>query len=985
VLACSPATSEPTTTPTAGPAESSVSLADLLAASNLPATIEAPLPNDAMGVTIHRLSNGLTVYISTDREKPTVSTWISVRTGGRNDPADSTGLAHYLEHMLFKGTDELGTLDIAAEEPHLARIAELYQELRETEDPAERERIFASIDAETQATAKTAIPNEFSRLYGALGIDGVNAFTNDDSTVYIANVPSTRLEAWARTEAERFADPRFRLFYPELEAVYEEKNRALDSPWRTAYELTRAALFPAHPYGTQTVIGTPEHLKNPAYADMVAYFERWYVPNNMAVILAGDIDPETAIPLLEQTLGQLAPKPLTAPEPGDLATPKGRVFREFKAEGEETVAIAWRTVARSHADEPALTVLDWLMDNSTSGLINRELTLTQKLPQAGSAPSFLAEGGYWQVSGTAREGQSLDQVEAMLLEVVSKLKAGEFSQEMVDAILLHEEIREQSSLEQTFSRVARMNEAFITRQEWDAVLARTARMQRVTRDEVIAAANRYLGDDRVVVYRRAGKPELPKMSKPTITPVEVDPARKSPFFTEILAIPATQLEPDWLVEGQHFQLAKLPAGTLVHAPNPRNDLFSISFDIARGEAEDKLLCHAVDVLEMSGTSSKSVTDIREQLYALGSSVNLSCDADEVTLSVAGIDRNMDATLALAREWIRDAKFDDETVARITANKLSQRRDQLDDADALPWLLREYAWYGERSEYLQQPSNRELERAKASALQARVRKLLDVGHTVRYFGPRSLDQVQPALTVGTGKIAGKTPRPADLRDLPTTTIYVIDKQVAKASVAVAVPYQVRPDADLAEAELAGEYFGGSMSGVMFQEIRESRGLAYFATAYFSTGSRKGDEWALIGQMQTQVDKTVDALALMLELLGRPVEPTRLDDAKLARDQSFRSSRVSPRWITGYVGYWLDRGFTSDPRPAVWDQTKGLDAAAINQFLAPVGAAAKIVTITADVSKLDMDALAKLGKVVMVTPEQLTSWGAFAKPRASASPG
>src|SRR5690606_31830964 len=263
---------------------------------------------------------------------------------------------------------------------------------------------------------------------------------------------------------------------------------------------------------------------------------------------------------------------------------------------------------------------------------------------------------------------------------------------------------------------------------------------------------------------------------------------------------------------------------------------------------------------------------REQLYALGSSVNLSCDADEVTVSVAGIDRNMDATLTLAREWITDAKFDDETVARITANKLSQRRDLLDNADALPWMLREYAWYGDRSDYRQQPSNRELERAKASALQQRVRKLLDVGHTVRYFGPRSLEQVQPVLTLGTGKIAGKDPRPADLRDLPATTIYVIDKQVAKASVAVAVPYQVRPDADMAEAELAGEYFGGSMSGVMFQEIRESRGLAYFATAYFSTGSRKGDEWALIGQMQTQVDKTVDALALMLELLGRPVEPT-----------------------------------------------------------------------------------------------------------------
>ena len=185
--------------------------AAIVAASNLPALLPAPLAGDAMGVTIHRLANGMTVYISTDREQPRISARIAVRAGSRNDPAESTGLAHYLEHMLFKGTGKLATLDIDKERPHLDRIAELYRELRATSAADARARILAELDAATQRSAAFAVPNEFVQLYASLGVTGVNAFTSNDQTVYIATVPSNRFAAWARVEAERFIDPQFRL------------------------------------------------------------------------------------------------------------------------------------------------------------------------------------------------------------------------------------------------------------------------------------------------------------------------------------------------------------------------------------------------------------------------------------------------------------------------------------------------------------------------------------------------------------------------------------------------------------------------------------------------------------------------------------------------------------------------------------------------------------------------------------------------------
>ncbi|MBW2464605.1 MAG: insulinase family protein, partial [Deltaproteobacteria bacterium] len=469
VLACHAADSASPADSASAAATGPVDSASILAASDLPATLAAPLPGDPAGVTIHRLSNGMSVYISTVRDEPRFDAWIAVRTGGRNDPANSTGLAHYLEHMLFKGSDEYGTLDMEAEQPHVDRIAALYDELRKA-DEGRRAEIFKEIDAETVAISKTAVPNELSKTYSAIGVQGLNAFTNNDATVYIGSVPANRIASWARVESERFRDPVFRLFFPELEAVYEEKNRGLDSPGRRVYNLVSQTLYPDHPYGSQTVLGSVEHLKTPAYGDMVAYFERWYVPNNMAIILAGDVDAKTALPILEKYFSGAESKPVPEKPPGTITPIKGRKFASLKAKGEETVQIAWPTVPVGHPDEDALVVMDWLVDNSSSGLLNVKLLLSQKLPSGGSNPQIQPEAGHWNMRGTAKTDQSLKEVEDLLLSVRDAIVAGEFTQEQIDAIVLNEEISLKQRMESTGGRVSLMQDAFIERQPWAHVV-----------------------------------------------------------------------------------------------------------------------------------------------------------------------------------------------------------------------------------------------------------------------------------------------------------------------------------------------------------------------------------------------------------------------------------------------------------------------------------------------------------------------------------
>lgn len=982
-VACKPAKTATTTPPDSAAAQAAAPARDaIFAASDLPPT-HAALAGDPLAVSVHRLSNGLTVYISTDRQKPRFDAWIAVRAGSRSDPAASTGLAHYLEHMLFKGTDELGTLDHAAEAPHLARIEQLYRDLRATQDPEKRKQIFAELDAANQKVAAVAIPNEFDRVYAELGIFDVNAFTSFDQTVYVADVPSNRLDTWADVEGERFTDPVFRLFFTEMEAVYEEKNLSLDNPWVRSFYATAKNLFPRHPYGTQTTIGEVEHLKVPAYQDMVEYFDRWYVPNNMAIVLAGDIDAAAALPRLEQALGKLEPKPLAPLDPGSLAPIAARVQSDVVAEGEQEVVLSWQTASGADADEPALTVMDWLIDNSTSGLLNIELELSQKVPSASSSSMFLHEAGWFTVRAQLREGQTHAEVEALLLGVIEKLKRGEFTPADVAAIVLNQEIGDKRARESNDFRARKMTEAFVQHRPWADVVARDRKIREVTREDVIRVANKYLGKNYSAVHRRAGKPEVVKIDKPTMTPVELHPERHSPFAEAVLKRPATQLEPEWLVEGTHYSRAELPGGPLVAVTNGRNDLFSLTYRFERGHKRERMLCHALDVVEQSGAGDQSAEALKKSLFALGTSVSFACDSHESAITIEGIDANMETSLALVDRWLREVKIDPAVLRGIADNVISTRRDMMEDPDALAGALADFAIHGKDSEYLHAPTNTQILGAKPEALTRLSREFLDHRHKTLYFGPRS--PTDAAKVVGLGKGHRKlTPRPpVAYRKVPKPTLYFTHRDVTKSTIAVALPTRALAREQRPAARMLSEYLGGGMNTLLFQEMRESRGLVYYAWGVLFVGSRPSDAWALRGGLGTQSDKTSEALRVFFELLGRPLDAVRLGSARAAIDQEYRSSRIDPRTSGWIVHSWDELGEKSDPRPWAWETIGKMTQEQLQGFAASFSAVPPIVGLVGNRERLDLEALKKLADVVEVAPASLFSYGSFPKGQTSAA--
>lgn len=948
----------------------------IFADSDLPALHETALANDPMGVTIHRLSNGMTVYISRDPQKPRFSAWVGVRAGSRMDPPDSTGLAHYLEHMLFKGTDDYGTLDAEKEAPHVARVAELYNELRQTTDATKRAAILKEVDEQTQAMAKYAVPNEHSRMYGTLGVEGINAFTSFEQTVYIGDVPANRLEAWANVEAERFSDPVFRLFYPELEAVYEEKNLSIDNPGRRVRETMYRGLFPEHPYGAQTTIGEVEHLKNPAYQDMSDYFDRWYVPNNMAIALAGDVDPAEAIPVLEATLGKLTPKPLTAPHEGKLPPLTGRTHFEVEAEGEEGVTLAWHAPPTGHPDTAALEVMDSVLDNSRVGLLNAELELTQRVPSAGSYFSTLREAGVYVVGAGARTGQTPEELEAMLLEVLEKLKKGEFTEADVAAVKLQQEVSDKRRLEFPGARVGKMMSSFIEHQQWADVVAHDEAMKKVTRADVIRVANKYLGGDYVVVAKRKGKPEIPKLEKPSITPVPIDPSRKSEFAKNIESMPAEPLAPQWVKEGEHYERRSLPAGDLIAAKNDRNDLFSLTYTTKRGYRKAPYLCYALDLLELSGAGDDSAEAVQKELYALGTTVSTSCNAEQSSISISGLDSQLEASLAVVDRWLATASFDKETLDRLHKNTVSRRKDNLEKDRVLTSALSDFAKYEKRSAWLLQPSNTKLDRARPLALKKLLRGFFNHEHRTLYFGPRSADAA--AKVVARGQKHRKTgdTQVRKYRRVDAPVVFFLHKDGAKANVRFTIPRPPLSRDQRPTARMLSEYLSGNMSALVFQEIRESRGLAYSAYSSYSAGRRPVDDSSLTGFMSTQADKTPEAVRTFLGLLrSDEIQPERLATAKAMVDQEFRSTRIDPRWVNRWVVGWDERGESEDPRPWEWKTMQGIEVADLSAFAKDFAEAPVIIAVVGDRSRVGLDELAELGKVIEVKPERLFSYGAF----------
>jgi predicted Zn-dependent peptidase len=932
--------------------------------------------NDLLDAQIFELDNGLKVYLTENHEEPRFYAEIAVRAGSKHDPADATGLAHYLEHLLFKGNQYLGTLDYAAEKPYLDRIVELYEQHFNTTDADTRAEIYAEINSVAQQAAEFAVPNEIDKLYNAMGGTGLNAHTSNEETVYKVSLPSNRLQQWAEIESDRFIDPVFRIFHTELETVYEEKNRSLDNRGFIIYSALSEMLYKTHPYGQQPTIGTVEHLKNPSLVYIRDYFERNYVPNNMAIFISGDIDIDTTIALISDKFSRWEAKPVPAVGPWQEAALVGVERRTVQYPGEEQVQLAFRTVGNGSEEKEALILLDMILDNRTAGLINLNLNQQQLVASAGSSPQFLNDGGAQTLYGVPKQDQTLEEVEQLLLAQLELVKAGEFEDWIIPAIINDFKKSQKASQEFNTARVSMMRQAFIEGADWDYYVSEIQRMEQLGKQDVIDVANKYFGDDYVAIYQVNAQHDIPPVEKPQIDPVTIDPTRQSEFAGRILAMDFTPIEPSYVEVDRDYRVIEFADGVeLYYAPNPLNDLFSFSMNIEVGTEENEKLNLSASLMNVAGTPSLSNEELQKQWYRLGSEFRFGAGENSSGISISGLDEQFEASLALMMDLIKNPVSDAQTLEQMKGILLKSRQDRKSSPPAISRALYLYNRYGEESPMLEALTTEEIEATTVDELMSLPASLLEYKHTLSYTGSLPLEDLVAILRrhhTPTGELK-ETPefRFRTARDISATEIYVVDQQTAQAQVRIEYPDGEYTEDDSIISSIYTNYFGSGMSSVVFQELREARALAYSASARYAQGGRVNAQNLMLGVIGTQTDKTVDALSAFIDLIDNmPSSTDRFEESVNSLLNRYRTSKVNFRQVIGAVRGWERLGIEGDPRRQRFQQLQSASMDDLLRFQQEhVKDRPKLISIVGDLSILDTEELEQFGTVQQLQVEDL----------------
>lgn len=937
------------------------------------------VPGDPLKTRIYTLGNGLTVMLSVNRDQPRIYTYIATRAGSKNDPATNTGLAHYLEHLLFKGTDRYGTQDYAKEQPLLEQIDALYERYNKTTDPAARGAIYHAIDSVSGVAAKYAIPNEYDRMIGAIGGSGSNAFTSFEVTAYENEIPSNQLANWLTIEGERFRNPILRLFHTELEAVYEEKNISLDDDNNRAGEEFLAALFPKHQYGTQTTIGTTQHLKNPSLKAIRDYYKSWYVPNNMVVILAGDFDPDEAIRTIDKNFSWMQPKPtptFTVAQESPITSP---VIRTVMGKDAENLTLGFRFPGALTNDAMLMEMVDLLLAYKGAGMIDLNLKKAQKVLDAGSGVYTLKDYCVHQLTGSPKAGQSLEEVRDLLLQQIEAVKAGSFTQEDLTAILRNVEADQMRQRESNPGRAGWMLDAFILGEKWEDRVAKTERMKKVTRQQLIDFARKNYSNNYVIVYKRQGENnQVEKVEKPAITPVDLNRDAVSPFAEKVMSAQPAAIKPVFVDYQHDIARTKLANGAeMLSVANTENNLFTLTWMFELGRRNSRTFPTAASYMKLIGADTMSAATLARKFFALGCSFNIGVGDDRISISVSGLQENMNPALDLLRTLIEKAQPNQTALDNMVKRELKSRADAKLDKGTILWGgLYSHAMYNGKNPFNDRLSETELRGLKAEDLVRQIQSLPGYRYTLLYYGPAKNEEV--AKSVAQHMVMSKTlkdpPKPFeyDRREMKENIVYVanypdmVQAELIWVRKAGAFDKTIVPT-----AEMFNQYFGGDMSSVVFQTIRESKALAYSTSAGFQTPDRKEDPNYITAYVGTQVDKMPEAIVGMNELLTTlPASDGAFQVARESMRSKLETQRVTKM---GILYSYLDAqrmGYTTDSRRDLYQALDNISFSKIEAFhRKQFSGQPYAYCVLGDTSKMDMEALRKLGRVELVPMEEL----------------
>ena len=934
--------------------------------------------NDPMKARIYTLDNGMKVYMSVNNEEPRIQANIAVRVGGKNDPSETTGLAHYFEHLMFKGTPNYGTSDYAAEKPLLDEIEALFEVYRITEDEAERAAIYHKIDSISYLASDYFIPNEYDKLMSFIGSEGTNAFTSTDMTVYVEEIPSNQFENWARIQADRFMNPVLRGFHTELETVYEEKNMSLTEDFSKALETLDGMLFPDHPYGQQTVLGTQEHLKNPSITNIKNYHKTYYVPNNIAICLCGDFNPDQMIKVIEKYFGQMKPNE-NLPEvsfttSSVIETP---IEKDVYGLDAEAIMIGWKYPGARSEDALIAEVAANVLYNGSAGLIDLNVNQQQTILGAIGMSYSRPDAGELILLGNPKQGQTLQEVRDILLEEVAKLRNGEFDESVLSGTINNMKLSQMKSLEDNGSRANMFVQSFINGTDWKDEVRAIERMQEITKEDIVEWAGRYLGaNNYAAVYKRMGEDkDVIKVTAPKITPIKSNRDKMSTFLEEITSTEVKPIEPAFIDYTTALSQYEVDGLNVLYVQNEVNEIAELSYRFHTGTQNDPALSLASDYLSYLGTPTRSAEEIAQEMYQLACSFQIYTGASATNIYVEGLSENMDAAMTIVEDLIYNAVPDEDILANLKADMFKERADAKLNQGLCFSALQNYIFLGKDFIKRTTLTDKEIEALTSEELLGKIRSLMKCSHEVSYYGPATEDEL--STLIRTNHRITEDLKPLEISypvavSTPTSKVYLAPYDAKQIYYLQYSNNEEKLDlASDAQIRLYNEYFGGGMNSIVFQEMREARGLAYSALGRLLEPEHKDDCYKYFAFIATQNDKMQTAIEAFDEIINdMPESETAFSIAKESLTTQYRTERITGRSILRSYKTDREMGINESRSKKIYENLSQLTLEDIkNTQKKWVEGRTYSYGILGDIESIDTKYLKTLGPVEILTLEDI----------------
>ena len=936
---------------------------------------------NALKVKEYRLENGLTVWLNEDHSQPKVFGAVVVKAGAKDCP--DTGIAHYFEHMMFKGTDRIGTLDYESEKVLLDSIAMKYDELAMTEDTAARARLQKEINELSIRSSEYVIPNEFNRLINRFGGSGLNAATSYDATIYFNTFSPQYMVQWAEINSERLINPVFRLFQSELETVYEEKNMYGDFIGGQVMDTLMARYFGPHPYA-YPIIGSTKNLKNPRLTEMHKFFEDYYVASNMALILSGDFDAQQVMPILEKAFSRI--RSGNAPKQEKVMLPpfNGRETMKvkFPIPFIKAMGLGFRGVSANHEDQVALNIAVNLLNNANGTGYLDKLMVEHKLMGALAINESMNEAGILAVAIMPKLLiQSYSSAEKMVWDEINRVKNGDFSDEMFNSLKLEQKRQYASSLENIDSRATVMMNLFSQGKSWNDYLNEVARIESITKEDVVRVAQKYFSNNYLCVTKSTGKYPKDNLPKPAFSPVVPRNADASSSYAKQLEkIPEQQVAPRIIDFEKDVKTSKLtPLVTLYTTPNPLNDIFTLNISYGIGALEQPELMQLTNYLQLLGTESLSFEQFRSRLQSIGSTLAFDVTPDAFVMKVTGFDNHIDETMELVGDFIRHAKADDKKLRQIVDDAKVSEKAFFKSGDNVASALLEQVKYGDQSRYLRKLSLSQIKKLKGKDLLAVYGKVRSVQCDLHYCGTLPVEKVigtiRQHLPLERTTVASNSPYYRELKQYDRPTVFFIDMPDMAQSIVYGYVKgdPVDDKASRHASQLFSVYFGGDMSSLMFQEIREFRSFAYRTSGRYQlpNHAHKGTAGSFTAMLSTQSDKTLDALGVLDSLIREmPLKPERMEAVKQTLVNRINNDYPPFRNLSEKVASARMEGFDRDPAEEFLRDIATMDMQDISRFYREQISGRPVVYVIAGNRKhIDMKKLAEYGTIIKVKKKDI----------------